>query len=125
MRRPADRRKGFRVLFGLAKCISALVVFSLLAGCGGQDQTASAPSVTTTSTTAPPLVGPKVVVSNTWVGSFAKIAGATNIAVLVPQGEKDPNAYVLTDKERAVAADAAFIFVGEDDPIAKQLGEPA
>ncbi|NGM13564.1 metal ABC transporter solute-binding protein, Zn/Mn family [Verrucosispora sioxanthis] len=103
-----------------ATALTAVATLSLLvSGCSNTDDPAPSGSV------APTAQGPKVVASTSWVGAFAKAAGATDVTVVAPATVQHPPDYDPKPSDLAAVTDADYILFAEFDGFAPRLKEAA
>jgi zinc transport system substrate-binding protein len=108
-----------RVAFG-----AVLVVGALLAGaCGDSDDEST--TTTTEATDAAAADAPKVVVSTTWVGAIAKMAGATDITVVAPSNIQHPPDYDPKASDLAALSDADYVVLAGFEGFADRMTEAA
>ncbi|MDK1473161.1 ABC transporter substrate-binding protein [Streptomyces sp. 549] len=69
--------------------------------------------------------GPKVVVTTTWEGAFAKAAGAEDIDVIVPQSVHHAPDYDPKPSDLAAVAKADFVLYAPFEPYAEKIKEAA
>ncbi|MEU6019089.1 zinc ABC transporter substrate-binding protein [Streptomyces sp. NPDC047515] len=68
---------------------------------------------------------PKVVVTTTWEGAFAKAAGAQDIEVIVPQSVHHAPDYDPKPSDLAAVAEADFVLYAPFEPYAEKIKEAA
>ncbi|MEU3603389.1 zinc ABC transporter substrate-binding protein [Streptomyces sp. NPDC006798] len=69
--------------------------------------------------------GPRVVVTTTWEGAFAKAAGAEDIKVIVPQSVHHAPDYDPKPSDLAAVAKADFVLYAPFEPYAEKIKEAA
>ncbi|MCK8680029.1 metal ABC transporter substrate-binding protein [Streptomyces lichenis] len=69
--------------------------------------------------------GPRVVVTTTWEGAFAKAAGAKDIEVIVPQSVHHAPDYDPKPSDLAAVAAADFVLYAPFEPYAEKIKEAA
>lgn len=113
------RRKALR--------IGAVVAASVLAlsSCGGSSDSADTTVATDTSAATQDHVGPHVVVSTSWIGAFAQLAGATDITVIAPSNLQHPPDYDPKASDLAAVADADFVLLAGFEGFAQRLMDAA
>ncbi|MFE3095233.1 ABC transporter substrate-binding protein [Streptomyces sp. NPDC059248] len=112
--RPAGRvgRVGRVVsVFALSAALTAV------AGCGSDD--------TSDAGEGKRKGGPRVVVTTTWEGAFAKAAGAENIKVIVPQSVHHAPDYDPKPSDLVAVAEADFVLYAPFEPYAEKIKEAA
>ena len=86
--------------------------------------TAPAPTVVPTiAPTALPVSAPKIVASTSWVGAFAKAAGATDITVIAPSTVQHPPDYDPKPSDLVSIAKADYIMIAGYEGFAKRMQE--
>ena len=86
----------------------------------------SAPAPTVVPTIAPtalPVSVPKIVASTSWVGAFAKAAGATDITVIAPSTVQHPPDYDPKPSDLVSIAKADYIMIAGYEGFAKRMQE--
>lgn len=86
----------------------------------------SAPAPTASPTIAPtalPVSVPKIVASTSWVGAFAKAAGATDITVIAPSTVQHPPDYDPKPSDLVSIAKADYIMIAGYEGFAKRMQE--
>lgn len=69
--------------------------------------------------------GPKIVASTSWVGAFAKAAGATDIAVIASANLQHPPDYDPKPSDLAKVAKADYVLFSEFDGFAAKIKDAA
>ncbi|GIH03495.1 hypothetical protein Rhe02_15620 [Rhizocola hellebori] len=103
-----------RVLRPVKMMTAICVALSLLTACGNETQAGPASSGGTSS-------GPKVVASTSWVGGFAKAAGATNITIIASADLQHPPDYDPKPSDLAAVAKADYVLFSEFDGFAAKI----
>jgi zinc transport system substrate-binding protein len=93
------------------------ILSSLLTACGNNVPAATPPNVA--------AGGPKVVASTSWVGAFAKAAGATDITVIAPANLQHPPDYDPKPGDLVAVARADYVLYAEFDGFASRLRDSA
>lgn len=86
----------------------------------------AAPAPTVAPTIAPtalPVSAPKIVASTSWVGAFAKAAGATDITVIAPSTVQHPPDYDPKPSDLVSIAKADYIMIAGYEGFAKRMQE--
>ncbi len=86
----------------------------------------AAPAPTVVPTIAPtalPVSAPKIVASTSWVGAFAKAAGATDITVIAPSTVQHPPDYDPKPSDLVSIAKADYIMIAGYEGFAKRMQE--
>ncbi|MEV7414678.1 ABC transporter substrate-binding protein [Streptomyces sp. NPDC089919] len=100
----------------LALTAALAAVALLTAGCGDSDDDAEGTGAAD---------GPRVVVTTSWEGAFAKAAGARNIKVIVPQSVHHAPDYDPKPSDLAAVAAADFVLYAPFEPYAAKIKEAA
>jgi len=83
-----------------------------------------APTIAPTiAPTALPVSAPKIVASTSWVGAFAKAAGATDITVIAPSTVQHPPDYDPKPSDLVSIAKADYIMIAGYEGFAKRMQE--
>jgi len=94
------------------------IVLPLLLACSGQAATPESP--TSESTPNPAL---NIVASTSWVGAFAKLAGATNITVIAPSTVQHPPDYDPKPADLQAIATADYVLLAGFEGFAARMQE--
>ena len=110
-----------------ARTIGAVIAASVLvlSSCGGSSESADTTMATDTSAVSQEHEGPHVVVSTSWIGAFAKLAGATDITVIAPSNLQHPPDYDPKASDLAAVADADFVLLAGFEGFAQRLMDAA
>ncbi|MEU6483574.1 zinc ABC transporter substrate-binding protein [Streptomyces sp. NPDC046887] len=92
---------------------------ALVSGCANDEPAAKAKGKGTGKD------GPRVVVTTTWEGAFAKAAGAKDIEVIVPQSVHHAPDYDPKPSDLAAVAAADFVLYAPFEPYAEKIKEAA
>ena len=89
-----------------------VVIGALVAGaCSSSDGEDATTTTSGSETTDAAADAPKVVVSTTWVGAIAKMAGATDITVIAPSNIQHPPDYDPKASDLAALSDADYVVL--------------
>ncbi|MEU1276782.1 zinc ABC transporter substrate-binding protein [Streptomyces sp. NPDC005805] len=99
--------------------LSCGLALTLVTGCAADDSPAAKPRDKAGAD------GPKVVVTTTWEGAFAKAAGAKDIEVIVPQSVHHAPDYDPKPSDLAAVAEADFVLYAPFEPYAEKIKEAA
>lgn len=83
----------------------------------------AAPTAIPAIPTAVPVAAKKIVASTSWVGAFAKAAGASDISVIAPANLQHPPDYDPKPSDLVNVAKADFILVAGYEGFAKRMHE--
>lgn len=105
--------------------LSCIIGSFLLASCGSTvaQPTPTAPSATTTSAPSGATQPLKIVASTSWVGAFAKAAGATDITIIAPSSVQHPPDYDPKPSDLQAVADADYVLYAGFEGFAPRLQE--
>jgi zinc transport system substrate-binding protein len=93
------------------------IVLPLLIACGGQAATTESSTAVPTNT-KPAL---NIVVSTSWVGAFAKLAGATTITVIAPSNIQHPPDYDPKPSDLQAIGDADYVLLAGFEEFAARM----
>lgn len=103
----------------LAGAITAAVLL-IVPACGDDSSTTSDSATTTAAAESP-----KVVVSTSWVGAIAKLAGATDITVVAPSSAQHPPDYDPKASDLAAVAGADYVLIAGFEGFAERMKDAA
>ncbi|WP_432074102.1 metal ABC transporter solute-binding protein, Zn/Mn family [Streptomyces wuyuanensis] len=104
----------------IASLVALSAALPLLAGCGGEDTSASSGADHKAADEKP-----VVVATTTWEGAFAKAAGADDVTVIVPQSVHHAPDYDPKPSDLAAVAKADFVLYAPFEPYAAKIKEAA
>lgn len=107
----------------LALALLALATFA--AACGDDSGSSTTASTGSSSTSTAPAKGPKIVASTSWVGAIAKLAGATDIAIIAPSNIQHPPDYDPKASDLAKVQGAEYILMAGFEGFATRLKDAA
>ena len=103
-----------------------VVIGALVAGaCSSSDDQDATTTTSGSETTDAAADAPKVVVSTTWVGAIAKMAGATDITVIAPSNIQHPPDYDPKASDLAALSDADYVVLAGFEGFADRMTEAA
>jgi zinc transport system substrate-binding protein len=106
--------------------VALLVVGALVVGaCSSSDDEDATTTTAGSDTTEAAGDAPKVVVSTTWVGAIAKLAGATDITVIAPSNIQHPPDYDPKASDLAALNDADYILLAGFEGFADRMKDAA
>ncbi|MEU6866266.1 zinc ABC transporter substrate-binding protein [Streptomyces sp. NPDC046876] len=115
-------RTRVRIPSPLALSASAAAL-ALATGCGSGTASSSSSSA---AADGPAQAGkPRVVVTTTWEGAFARAAGARDVKVIVPQSVHHAPDYDPKPSDLAAVAQADFVLYAPFEPYAAKIKEAA
>ena len=105
----------------------ALVLSVLAAACGDDGGTDTATTGAASGSTASTAAkgGPKIVASTSWVGAIAKLAGATDIAIIAPSNIQHPPDYDPKASDLAKLTGADYVLFAGFEGFATRMKEAA
>ncbi|MFF8833473.1 metal ABC transporter solute-binding protein, Zn/Mn family [Streptomyces sp. NPDC015131] len=109
-----------RIRVRIPSLLALTAALVLVAGCGDGGGSPAAKSGGDDRPGAP-----KVVVTTTWEGAFAKAAGAEDVTVIVPQSVHHAPDYDPKPSDLAAVAEADFVLYAPFEPYAEKIKEAA